>query len=58
MKKNILLNIWYAGAIITAAIFAYRDGASMDAIIFGALGAVLIVCFVLFAIVLWKHFSK
>lgn len=42
--KNIVLNLWYLLAIGVGLYFAYREGASAEALLFGALGASVIVC--------------
>lgn len=45
--KTLLLNLWYIAAIGVGLFFAWREGASAEALVFAALGAAVIVCAVL-----------
>jgi hypothetical protein len=56
--KNFLINAWYLLAIGVGLYFAWREGASAEALLFAALACVAIVCAVLFIAVLFRRGAK
>ncbi len=46
-RRALLLNLWYLFAIAAGLFFAWREGASAEALVFAALCIVAAVCVVL-----------
>jgi hypothetical protein len=58
VNRNILVNLWYAFAILAGLYFAYREGVGSEALLFAAVGAALIVCAVIVIAMVYKRYFK